>query len=1252
MNRHAQGRSASPGYGGRVWYIDASASLQAVLDSSECPLLLRQTLISVLSWQRRNQTPVQKALTSPRVAPQWVAGLLALGCTVIVEEDAGRTETPLDVWLQQKNGGKITALHVSISDPGAAGKAGEVRWGEAHVARTPADDPIVAAIAVVEMAGDTVRLARVALTGAWPGPARLANAPAQLAGGPLDLDRLRAVAAAVEKEVEPKGNFRGSKAYRRAMAGLLTYRALKECRPRNHSVLKPSGRGKQGGAVQEKRQVSAGGTRQSGGDKGSVAIRLTINGKEKTLIVGRLETLLDALRRASYTSVKHGCKTGDCGACTILLDGQPVYSCQMRAVQAEGHEVTTVEALASRPQPPFAGDGPLHPIQQAFVKAGAIQCGYCTPAQILVAKALLDRNPDPTEQEIREAMSGVLCRCTGYVKVVQAVRRAAALLRGDKVSPVTSVEATLSPGESPADLLGRHYHVANDGGDRPPLVISPPDMQPLRVVGKPASKVDGPKLATGRPVFTDDVRLEGMLYGALLTSPHAHARIQEIDASLARALPGVYAVLTCKDIPRIKYASGGQSYPQPPPYDQVVLDDKVRHVGDRVAVVAAETPELARQALGLIKVTYEVLPHVLDPEEAMRADAPVIHDEPDTEGIYDAARNIVHHIEAEGGDAEAQWARADYVFEGEYRTGQQQQAHIEPHVCITYWDEDDRLVVRSSTQVPFHIRRMLAPLLGLPVKQIRVVKPRIGGGFGNKQEMIVEDLCAHLTLATGRPVRLEYTRYQEFASSRSRHPQIMRYKIGVTQEGKVVATELYLIGDTGAYGTHGLTVQMVGGQKGLTLYNAPYSKFVCDVVYTNKPSPGAFRGYGAMQCFFGIETLMSEIADQMGWDVVEFKSKNWIKQGEEMLLAKALGEGREGFVQRIRSSGLEQCVQVGLEAMDWANKRGKVRDRSEAQAQGEKETIRRGIGMAVALHGSGIAGLDMAAATIKMNDDGSFNLQVGATDLGTGSDTILAQMAAEVLGVPVEDMIVYSSDTDLTPFDKGAYASSTTYVSGGAVRKAALKVAGQIKAHAASMLGLEEAEGLVLRDRQVVAPGGRSVTLQEVALDSLHVNNQHQIIASASHMSYESPPPFGAQFVKVAVDTATGQVTVERVLMVVDAGRVINPVTASGQVEGGLAQGLGFAHCEEMVYNGGGRLVNSRFGPYHIYKSNEMPEMEVIFVQTEEPTGPFGAKSIAEIPMDGFAPAMADAIHDATGLWMREVPFTPERVWRALQAAG
>jgi len=1170
--------------------LDVDRSLQLVFDDPACPQVLCQALAGPLSWQVRSETSVRKALASPRVAPQWVAALLALGAMVVTEDG----EIPLAEADAAAAVAEACALQIELDG---------LRWGEARVARTPADEPIVAAVAVVRLKDGIVQEARVALTGVWPEAVRLAEAPAQLVGGSLDAERIQAVADAVRQEVDPQGDFVGSAEYRRAMAGALTRQALSSLRDLP---------GFDSETVSGRPEAIDRGADRDEGRKPGRSITLTINGEEHTLTVGRTERLLDALRNAGYTSVKYGCGTGDCGACTVLLDGQPVHSCQMRAADAEGREVTTVEALSR--------GGELHPLQQAFIDVGAIQCGYCTPAQLLTAKALLDRNPDPTETEIREALSGVLCRCTGYVKIVQAVQLAAAIMRGAKC------------------------HFA------PPRVISPPEMAELEVVGKGEPKVDGVKLAAGRPVFTDDVKLDGMLYGALLTSPHARARITRIDASEARALPGVLAVLTHADLPRVKYASGGQSYPQPPPFDQVCLDDQVRHVGDRVAVVAAETPELAQKALRLIEVEYEVLEPVLDGEDALQDGAPVVHDEADTEGIYDAEHNIVHHIEAKVGDADEAWARAEHVFEGTYRTSQQQHAHIEPHVCITYWDEDGRLVVRTSTQVPFHVRRILSPLIGLPVKQIRVVKPRIGGGFGNKQEMILEDLCAHLTIVTGRPVRMMYNRRQEFTSSRSRHPQVMRYKIGVTGEMEVVAIELRLIGDTGAYGTHALTVQMVAGQKALTLYNAPHSKFTCDAVYTNRPPAGAFRGYGAMQCFFGLETLMSEIADQMGWDVVEFKRKNWIKEGEVLLLSKALGEGREGYEQTIQSSGLEECVRVGLEVTDWINKRNRNRAFSENPG-----FLRRGIGMAVMLHGSGVAGLDMGAATLKMNDDGSFNLLIGATDLGTGSDTILAQMAAEVLGVPLEDMIVYSSDTDFTPFDKGAYASSTTYISGEAVRKAALDVAGQIKAHAARMLGFPPPSmggvggGWVLRDRQVIAPDGTVLTLEQVALSSLHQQEQHQIIASASHVSYASPPPFAAQFAEVAVDTGTGQVTVERLLMAVDAGRVINPITASGQVEGGLQQGVGFAMCEEMVYDDVGRLANARLGPYHVYKCNEMPELEVIFVQTDEPTGPFGAKSVAEIPLDGVAPAIADAIHDATGVWIREVPFTPERVWRALR---
>ena len=783
------------------------------------------------------------------------------------------------------------------------------------------------------------------------------------------------------------------------------------------------------------------------------------------------------------------------------------------------------------------------------------------------------------------------------------------------------------------------------------MVVAPPQ---TKVVNKSEPKVDAVKLAKGRPVFTDDMELPGMLYAALLTSPYAHARIRDIDTEAAERLPGVHAVLTYKNTPRVLYTSGGQSYPNPPPYDQVSLDNKVRHMGDRVAVVAAETTEIAQEALRLIQVDYEVLPVVLDPEEAMQAGAPVIHDEPDAVKIHDASRNIVHHLHAAYNDVEAGFAAADYVFEGEYRTHQVQQASIEPHICITWWDEDDRLVVRTSTQVPFHVRRMLAPLIGLPVKRIRVIKPRLGGGFGGKQEMLIEDLCAHLTLVTGRPVRLETTRSQEFTSARSRHPEILRYKTGVRKDGTLTAMELRMVADLGAYGTHGLTVPTVSGFRGLSTYKADALKWDCWVAYTNKPTPGAYRGYGAPQALFALETHMEEIAQALGWDPIEFKRKNWVKEGDEIVLARAMGEGREGFEQWVHSSGLEQCVQEGMRAIGWERRA----DPAWHEVPG-KPHLRRGLGFAVCMHGTGIAGLDMGAASIKLNDDGSFNLLVGATDLGTGSDTVLAQIAAETLGVPLEDMIVTSSDTDFTPFDTGAYASSTTYISGGAVLKAAEQVADQIMCHAAKhFFGGIGQERLWLADRQVCGPHGQRVSLEKVALHATHQADQHQIMATASHMSYLSPPPFAAQFAEVEVDTETGQIEVKKLVMAVDCGIAINPQTAAGQVEGGMLQALGFAHNEEMAYvlpgqgaasDAVGRLVTTDFSTYHIYSADETPELGVILVQTYEPSGPYGAKAVAEIPKDGVAPALSSAIFDATGKRLRELPLTPERVWRALR---
>ncbi|HMQ55176.1 MAG TPA: molybdopterin-dependent oxidoreductase, partial [Anaerolineae bacterium] len=801
-------------------------------------------------------------------------------------------------------------------------------------------------------------------------------------------------------------------------------------------------------------------------------INLTINGENKAFEARPGETLLRLLRREGYFSVRFGSDSGETGAAAVLLDGKLVSSDILLAAQADGHTIETVEGLSRGLS--------LHPIQEAFVRTGAIQSGYSTPAMILAAKALLDKNLNPTEAEVRDALSGVLCRETGYVKPVQAVLEAAAVMRGEEpttIEPNVLTPITL-PGQDFGDLLPPSSLPIDEAGEGQddltpelpeggvqtkriilPKFIVAPEAPEMQVVGKSEPKVDALKLVKGNPAFVDDIELRGMLYAKLLTSPHAHARILDIDDSEARRLPGVHAVLHYKNVKRVRYASGGQSYPNPPPYDQVSFDNKVRHVGDRVAAVAAESIEIAEQALKLIKVEYEILPAIFDENEALKEGAPVIHDEPDMEGAYDASRNISHFIEAQVGNVEAGFAQADYIFEQSYQVHQVQQCPIEPHVAISYFDPDERLVIRTSTQVPFHVRRMVAPLLGLPVKRIRVIKPRIGGGFGVKQEMLIEDIVGHLTIATGKPVRLELTRAEEFISSRTRHPQTITYKTGVSKDGTLVSQQMSVIGNTGPYATHGLTVQTVTGMRGLSTYNCPNKRFECYVAYTNIPVPGAYRGYGAPQALFALEIHMEEIAEALGLDVIEFKQKNWVKVGDPLDIAPQLGEGEADIASMpvVRTSGLSECIAQGMQAIGWQRRS----DPNWKLVPG-KPHLRRGLGMAVCMHGSAIPGLDMGGASIKINDDGSFNVLVGATDLGTGSDTVLSQIAAEVLGVPLEDIIIYSSDTDMTPFDTGAYASSTTYISGMAVKRAAEQVREQIKERAGLMLDLDDWSGVTL----------------------------------------------------------------------------------------------------------------------------------------------------------------------------------------------
>jgi putative selenate reductase molybdopterin-binding subunit len=938
------------------------------------------------------------------------------------------------------------------------------------------------------------------------------------------------------------------------------------------------------------------------------------------------ETLLALLRRVGFLGAKFGgCNSGECGACTVLLDGQPVNSCSILAAQANGHQICTIEGIGENPDQGWKKTPGLDPIQKSFIESGAIQCGFCTPAMVLSAKSLLEKNQTPSEVEIRDALSGVLCRCTGYKKPVNAIKNVIK----------NSVKVTNEP-KIVSDVVGKDF----------------------QTVGKNEIKVDAIKLVQGKPAFTADIDLRGMLIAKVLHSPVTHALIMNINVDKARKLKGVHAVLTWKDIPRVIYSTAGQSDPIPGPLDTFSLDKKVRFVGDRVAFVAAESEEIARKAINLIDVEYEELPAVLDPSLASSANSSILHDELEYVDFADSnpKKNIAAKIRIDIGDVESGFNEADKIYENDFEVPKVQQAHIEPHVAITYWDEDDRLVIRTSTQVPFHARRILAPILNLPIKRIRVIKPRIGGGFGGKQEVLIEDVAAHLTIATGRPVKYEYSREEEFTAARSRHPMKIHMKTGVKNDGTITANEMRVLTDTGAYGCHALTVTGNTGHKAMALYvgdgkyrKSPNIRFYADVVYTNHPPAGAFRGYGVPQGYWPVERQMEIIAEDLGLDPIDFRLKNALKAGELHPFSTAWSEGREPKPEIIHTVGLAKCVEIGQEAIGWNEK---VNNPDWRYIEG-KPYLRRGIGVALVMQGTAIPYLDMGAASIKMNDDGSFNLLIGATDLGTGSDTVLGQIAAEVLGVPLSDVIVYSSDTDLTPFDKGAYASSTTYISGGAVAKAAEIVAEKIKLRAAKLLSTSDthisSKDLILKDSMAISKRGKSISHQEIALDTLHHNDQEQIMGVASFMSPSSPPPFAAQFAEVTVDIETGKLVVNKLVMAVDSGVIVNPLTASGQIEGGMVQALGYAVCEEMLYDKKGVARETDLKDYHIFRIDEMPELEAMFVESFEPTHPFGVKAVAEIPLDGVAPAVGNAIQHACGARLTQIPATPERIWRAIK---
>ena len=771
-----------------------------------------------------------------------------------------------------------------------------------------------------------------------------------------------------------------------------------------------------------------------------------------------------------------------------------------------------------------------------------------------------------------------------------------------------------------------------------------------KYVNKPVGKIDGIALVTGEERYTDDFNAKDVLHVSVLHSGFAYAKILDIDDSAARKMPGVHEVLSYKNVNRILYTTAGQGYPEPSPYDSLLFNDVMRFVGDNVCAVAADTKEIADEALKKIKVKFKELKPILSLKDS-EASKIKIHDNdgsfPKIPVFYDAEKNIASKVEAEVGNFEEGYKASSRKIDLEFYAPYASHCAIEPHASFSYFDERGRIVIISTTQVPFHVRRIVAALLEIPVSKIRVKKPRIGGGFGGKQEILLEPITAMMTLRTKRPCKLVYTRKEVFKSTRCRHEYDTRFRVGYEADGTIKAFHLDCLENSGAYGSHALTVLSNAGSKTLPLLNKIENvKFTGKGVYTNLPCGGAYRGYGATESYFGYGQVVDMICNDTNNDIVEYYKKWCIKSGETSPIFQALGEGKEGVAMNIGSTSLVECIDEGAKLSNWYEKKKLY----SPDAEINKGRYKRGIGMVAMMQGSAIPEIDMASAYMKMNEDGGFNLNVGATDLGTGSDTILAQIASEVLDTPVEKFVVYSSDTDHTPFDVGAYASSTTYLSGHAVKKCAEEIKKQIMQVGAEMLGVDIKDVEIDDSRVVVtADSSEEVSYAEICQYSLYQKNQFQIQATASHVSPKSPPPFAAHYIEIEVDTFTGFIKVLNYVATVDCGTPINTVTSEGQVEGAIVNGLAYALFENYYFSQHGRMLNDTFGKMGMYTAFDIPPITVRLLKSYEDSGPFGAKSISEININGALPAIGNAFYNATGKRLQKGPFHPEYVLEVLK---
>lgn len=748
-----------------------------------------------------------------------------------------------------------------------------------------------------------------------------------------------------------------------------------------------------------------------------------------------------------------------------------------------------------------------------------------------------------------------------------------------------------------------------------------------KYVGKAVRKKDSLQLLLGKPVYTDDIAPKGALVVKLLRSPHANALVKTIDTTIAKKVPGVVDIYTWQDVPATRFAIAGQTYPEPSPYDRLILDRHLRFVGDPVAIIAAETEKAAQKAMKLIKVEYEVLEAVLDFRTA-KDNPTLVHPEedwfPPCEVGGDNHRNLVASGEEKDGDVEAVLAGCDIVLDHTYHTRAVNQAMMETFRTYTDLDRYGRLHVLSSTQIVFHCRRILSRALGIPKSRIRVEKPRIGGGFGAKQTAVCEVYPAFVTMKTGRPAMITYTREESQIAGSPRHEMEVRVRLGADKDGRIRALDLYTLSNSGAYGEHGPTTVGLSGHKSIPLYTGSLEafRFRYDVVYTNLQAAGAYRGYGATQGIFAVESIVNELAEKLHMDPTELRDRNMVREG--MIMPAYYNEPAN-------ACALDRCMARCREIFDWEH-RYPVRDMGNGKV--------RAAGVAMAMQGSGISGVDVGSVTLKLSEDGTYNLIIGAADMGTGCDTILAQMVAECMDCPVEDVAVFGADTDVSPYDSGSYASSTTYVTGKAVEKACTELTGRICTIGAELLGCDAAD-VTFAGSCVRAADGRTASLTDIAYKS-QVSNNCAAEVTATHSSPISPPPFMVGMAEIELDKLTGEVRVLEYDAVVDCGTPVNPALAQVQTEGGIAQGIGMTLTENVTYNAAGKPIESSFMQYKLPTRLDVGHLHVEFESSYEPTGPFGAKSIGEIVINTPAPAIAHAIMRATGVWHRELPITPE----------